>query len=342
MTLTAATRVEAWADGTTQVSTDLRLNLISAGLSGLGGSSSAPLAIGSGVRQGTGNPLLVAVSAGLSVTVNTGLCSVQGSAAANAGGYTVALDTVATLTCTAADPTNPRMDSVCITADAQLVQIITGTPAALPSAPALPANSLLLATVTVPAGASSLTGTNVSDQRVFLAGVGGIKPFLKSSFWPAAGNSVSSDYLHDIATGRMKRWNGSAWTAPLTAPFAAVYAGPNASATANVAAVTVESATVAVDGYTSVKVTITWAQIVTGSTVQGSGVQMQILRGATALRNYFKIASYANAVLDGGSITYTDVLPAAGTYTYSWTIINQGAGTFSVKNGDILLEPAAS
>src|SRR6185503_5645870 len=170
MGLTAATRVEAWADATTQVSTDLRLNLISAGLSGLGGPASSPLAIGSGVRQGTGNPLLVAVSGGLSVTVNTGICTVQGTAAANAGAYTVALDTVATLTCTAADPTNPRMDSVCITADAQVVQIITGTPAASPSAPALPANSLLLANITVRAGASALLGTDITDSRQFLAG----------------------------------------------------------------------------------------------------------------------------------------------------------------------------
>lgn len=341
MALTAPTRAAAWIDAGTQAAQDLRLNTVAAFLSELGGAATSPLAVASGVRQSTGNPLQVQLGAGLGVTVNTGIAVVQGSASANAGAYSVALDTVGTLTCTAADPVNPRVDAVCITADTQVVQIITGTPASLPASPTLPANSLLLCNITVPAAATTLIGANLSDQRQFLAGVGGIKPFLKQSLWPAATGATSSDYLHDIATGRMKRWNGSAWVAPSTVGFAPAY-GTEGTVIATGTVETVSSVSVTVDGSTAVRLHFAWTGFTTAGTGAGTGCTIALERGSTNLYNVYKYCTGADSSIDGGSFTFPDQTPAAGTYTYSVTLVNQGAGTFKIYFGLLWAEAIPS
>lgn len=343
MALTAPARAFAWGDGLTLAAQDLRLNTISAMLSSLGAGSSAPLGSGSGVRDATGNPLQVAVSAGLAVTVNTGFCMIQGTAAANTGAYSVTLDTVATLTCTAADTVNPRIDSVCVTAtdlgtsgSTAIVQIITGTPASSPSAPSLPTDSLLLCNITVAANATTLSSGNLSDQRQFYAAAGAIKPYLKTAFWPAYG--ASSSYLHDIATGRLKRVNPSnAITAPQTAAFAPVSNGPN-NATGGGTPATVASGSVTVDGNTSVKISFGWQYVSTSGTSAGNAGQILLLRGSSSLTEAIKTCWGTNCNLDGGAMFWVDPTPAAGTYTYSATIANQGTGSYEVHNGTIWIE----
>jgi len=76
-----------------------------------------------------------------------------------------------------ADPTNPRVDLICATVnDAYytgslnnvVIQAIAGTPAGSPVAPALPANSITLATVAVGAGATSIINANITDTRVLV------------------------------------------------------------------------------------------------------------------------------------------------------------------------------
>ena len=82
------------------------------------------------------------------------------------------------LTISAADPTNPRIDLVCLSnPDAQysgasntpVLQVITGTPAPSPSPPTVPASSLVLAQIAVAANASSIVTANISDQRPHVA-----------------------------------------------------------------------------------------------------------------------------------------------------------------------------
>src|ERR1700761_2908113 len=176
-------RNPGWCDGLTLAAQDIRLVDISALLSGAGATSSNQLGIGSGVRPGPSNPMKVGAATGLGLTVNPGFTLVQSSTAANGGTYATCLDTAATLTCQTADLVNPRVDVVCVTVtdngDATskaVVQIITGTPAPVPSAPALPANSSALCQVTVPANATSLTGGNLQDVRMFSVAAGGLKP----------------------------------------------------------------------------------------------------------------------------------------------------------------------
>jgi hypothetical protein len=115
--------------------------------------------------------------AGLSVLVASGWAAVVGTTQANMGTYVGYNDATTTLSINTADPTNPRVDLVCMTVqDAYytgslndvILQVVAGTPAGSPVAPALPANSITLATVAVGAGATAITNANITDTRVLV------------------------------------------------------------------------------------------------------------------------------------------------------------------------------
>lgn len=115
--------------------------------------------------------------AGLSVLVASGWAAIVGTVQSNMGTYVGYNDATTTLSITTADPTNPRVDLVCMTVqDAYytgslndvILQVVAGTPAGSPVAPTLPANSISLATVAVGAGATSITNANITDTRVLV------------------------------------------------------------------------------------------------------------------------------------------------------------------------------
>jgi hypothetical protein len=113
--------------------------------------------------------------AAMSVRVAGGWGAIVGTYQPNMGVYTFFNDAITTATIATADPTNPRIDLVCITvSDAYYtgalnqvaINVVTGTPAGSPVAPAVPTNSLLLATVAVGAGVTSIVTANITDSRV--------------------------------------------------------------------------------------------------------------------------------------------------------------------------------
>jgi hypothetical protein len=115
--------------------------------------------------------------AGLSVLVASGWAAIVGTTQANMGTYVGYNDATVTLSINTADPTNPRVDLVCMTVqDAYytgslndvILQVVAGTPAGSPVAPALPANSISLATVAVGAGATAITNANITSTRVLV------------------------------------------------------------------------------------------------------------------------------------------------------------------------------
>jgi hypothetical protein len=112
---------------------------------------------------------------GMSVRVADGWAAVVGTTQPDMGTYVAYNDATVTLTITTANPTNPRVDLICLTindsyysgvTDNVVFQVIAGTPAGSPVAPSLPANSISLATVAVAAGASVITSGNITDTRV--------------------------------------------------------------------------------------------------------------------------------------------------------------------------------
>jgi hypothetical protein len=114
---------------------------------------------------------------GMSVRVASGWAAIVGTTTSNMGVYTIFNDAQDTLTITTANPTNPRIDLVCATVrDAfysganndVIFQVIAGTPAGSPVAPALPANSISLATVAVGAAVTQINTGNITDTRTLV------------------------------------------------------------------------------------------------------------------------------------------------------------------------------
>lgn len=350
MTLTQNIRAFAWGDGLTDAAQDLRLATISALSSAtrpVGGTAGA-LAVGSGVRDAGVNPLRVTVAGGLSVQIAAGLAVIQGSASANAGAYAVCSDSIVTLTCSTADPVNARIDLVCVTvtdsgnsSSTAAIQIVTGTPSASPAVPATPSNSIALCQITVAQNATTLSSGNLADVRPYFAAAGGITPITNASMAPVAG--PSSGYVHNIATGRLSRYNSATaqLVAPAVAPFATVASTPGTATGNSTTYVTVTSVNVTVDGNTSVEVLASFKSVPTGATTSGLACTIAIFRNSTLIGSIIKTCLGTNLILDGGAFTGFDTTPAAGTYTYSLGVANQGSGSFQVNSGQIIVKAAA-
>jgi hypothetical protein len=112
--------------------------------------------------------------AGMSVVVASGWAAIVGTTQSNMGTYVAYNDAANVLTVTTANPTNPRIDIVCVTVqDAYytgafndvIFQVVAGTPAGSPTAPATPANSIKLANIAVGAGVTSILAANITDER---------------------------------------------------------------------------------------------------------------------------------------------------------------------------------
>ena len=128
----------------------------------------------SGVRR-TGDFAVTQNSpTGMSVLVAAGWAAVVGTTQANMGVYMAYNDASAVATITTADATNPRIDRVCLTINDSAytgavnnvaINVVAGTPAGSPTAPATPANSISLATIAVAAGATTIVTANITDTR---------------------------------------------------------------------------------------------------------------------------------------------------------------------------------
>jgi hypothetical protein len=112
---------------------------------------------------------------GMSVLVAAGWANIVGTTQANMGAYMAYNDASTALTVTTANPSNPRIDLVCITvSDAYYTgalntvafSVIAGTAAVSPTVPATPANSIALAQIAVGTAVTSIVTANITDLRV--------------------------------------------------------------------------------------------------------------------------------------------------------------------------------
>jgi len=110
----------------------------------------------------------------MNVIVAAGWCAIVGTYQPNMGTYVVYNDAAQALTISNGDPINPRIDRIVVTvndsyytgvADNVILQVLTGVPAATPVAPAIPTNSISLATVAVGIGAFNINSANITDTR---------------------------------------------------------------------------------------------------------------------------------------------------------------------------------
>jgi len=109
------------------------------------------------------------VSPNMTVNIASGWAAIL-SSTSNNGIYQIYNDATVVATITTADATNPRIDRIVATvtdgSNTVAFSVLAGTPAASPSAPSTPSDSISLATVAVAAGATSITSGNITDTRV--------------------------------------------------------------------------------------------------------------------------------------------------------------------------------
>jgi hypothetical protein len=137
------------------------------------------------------------------------------------GMYAAYQDGTVNLSISAADPTNPRIDIVTAAVqDAQyagstnlpVLQIITGTPNASPSAPSAPASSVVLAQVAVAAGVTSIVTANITDVRPMLSVRSSVTRTSGTAQYPT--HPITGQYVDDAYLNALLRWTGSAWVPP--------------------------------------------------------------------------------------------------------------------------------
>ena len=107
----------------------------------------------------------------------------------NFGKYVIENDAAVTKTIAASDPSNPRIDRIIAqiydatdisgAVNSWALEVLTGTPAASPSAPVLPSNAISFATVAVAANAVTIVNANITSTRTlasFLPAISGWVP----------------------------------------------------------------------------------------------------------------------------------------------------------------------
>lgn len=346
MVTQVSARNACWLDGIAVAGQDLRL--ASAGmLTPTGSTGSTGITATQGVRlvgaSGAGQSLNCIWTSGMSFNLSAGVCYVQGTASATAGMYELILDTTTLLTCTASDPTNPRIDSViAVVVDngnntsTAVFKILAGTPAGSPVAPTLPANSLLLATIAVGASVSTLSSGNFTDKRVWTVCNGGILPVASTN--GVTINGGGAQYVHDISTGRLKILSGGTAYAPLTTAFAPVSTTVPGSVTvaSGGATATVGSISITTDGATEVELVATYEGFQAATPAVGIAVQAYLTLDGT------QVSNAGTAVWDstdfherGAGMVRTWVTPSAGTHTVALVISQYGVGgsNVTISNG---------
>ena len=111
----------------------------------------------------------------MSVNIASGWAGIVGTYQSNMGTYIVFNDATVNATIATANPTNPRIDLVCLTVsdafytgstNTVAVNVVTGTAAVSPAVPATPTNSIVLAQIAVAAATTSIVTANITDRRI--------------------------------------------------------------------------------------------------------------------------------------------------------------------------------
>jgi hypothetical protein len=296
----------------------------------------------SGILPGAGS-LQVSPGSGLQVSVATGYCAIASAAGNTYGGYTAAFTQANNLPVAVADTVNPRIDLVYVlitdngnSTSSGSLDILTGTPASSPTAPA-PASGttyLPIAQVTVPANATSLTGGNIGDVRTYTVLTGGILPV------PAIGQAPAGyigSYVHDRTSAILWHNPPAGPTQVQLLPFAPVLDVITSQVGSITASVNVASVTFSTPGGIDVKISFSWPGIVGNSnpTTEVRAVMGVNLDG-TQIDGWYLSSQAGDSIKRAGGqhITWTNGTqadtPAAGTHTVTVTMLPEYDGTHDV------------
>ena len=226
----------------------------------------------------------------MSVDVSAGRAFILGTESAFQGTYFVESRNIENLVVTVADATNPRKDIVVArvedseesgAVDAWSLEVIAGTPAASPSAPAQPAHSLLLATVDVAALASSITNANITTS---------------TPVWP--GNAVDTEQLVDGAVTEAKLAAGSVSESKLAS---------DSVTSAKIAANAVGSSELAADSVTAAAIATgaVGASELASDSVTASAIAANAVGSGEIAADAVTLAKIADAAVEWANFTST-------------------------------------
>jgi hypothetical protein len=182
--------------------------------------SSRPFGTTSGKHPGTG---IVVSRSGTTLSATSGSAIIDPASTSVQGAYLVGYDNTASAfsqTITAADPTNPRIDIVSLQVSdtdidssggrAAAFVYTVGTPAGSPSAPATPARSLRLCTISVPnSGGGGAGSATVTNDATYAVATGGVLPVATYATLP--GTAYEGAYGDIAADDKLMRYTGGGW-----------------------------------------------------------------------------------------------------------------------------------
>jgi hypothetical protein len=273
----------------------------------------------------------VTPGSGMNLAVNAGYCCVPNSSSGLQGGYLFGLMNAGTLTVAAASPSTPRIDLVVArvydlgtSASYCSIELVTGTPATPAAAPAKPANSIILAQISVPAAVTTITTAMITDLRAWVVAPGGILPIANTAAAPAA---PAYQLFYNIATGLLCTGSGTAGSvAPLSAlkwvPQITVHSAP-VTAPSGGALTQISSCSVVCDGFTDLEIHTKWAYLL------GNAAYIQLLTYIDGVQCDV-ITVTAAYYLGGSHRAFTSPAqgntPAAGTHLITWKFLAGGSG----------------
>lgn len=292
-----------------------------------------------------GGSLWVTAGSGMSVNVATGWCVIPSASGSLQGAYQFGNLSSGSLSVATADPTNSRVDLVCATVtdngndtSTTEIQIITGEASGSPGPPDLPTNSIPLAYVTVPPLATSINSGDVSDQRTYTVGIGGVMPLEAVADAPAG---YSGMYVHDLATNRLLHNPGPTYAEIEQVhilPYEPVIVASSSAVTNSGSETTVLTLTFTSDGVSNWEFTARWSGILVSS---GGGTAMTATMRLRLDGNQLAVQDVYNAANDGtprGGGTLWHVTsgtvgdtPAEGTHTLTFTFTQNYSGSSDVQ-----------
>jgi hypothetical protein len=273
------------------------------------------------------------------VQVASGTCYVPATISTNSG-YICHNSGARQCVIAAANPSNPRIDIVVAhvydavddsgTLNTWALEVVTGTPAGSPVAPAAPTNSIVLARVAVAANASNIVNGNITDVRDWEVSLGGILPANSLADIPAG---YTGHYVHDRSTGRLVHNPAAGPAQPKILPAAPVMAtSPNPVNEGGTGEATLITLTFTADGATDWEAYIKAAAISANSSSAPYRVwfrmyldnvifDSQITAVATADNNFYGAVAYSSymAAALGNR-------PGAGSHTLKVTFQTTAAG----------------
>jgi hypothetical protein len=170
-----------------------------------------------GVIQGIGSAFAVTErGAGANMTVDVAagaaIIEITNSNLAHGKTYKVYFDSDATenIAVPTADGTNERIDIIVLRVDVSvdpdgnagnvaIIELVEGTPAGSPSAPATPSNAIKLAEISVPASDTTITDSQITDSRTYVTVSADVLADLARSSETAAIRSDSVTWLGTLS-----------------------------------------------------------------------------------------------------------------------------------------------